>query len=233
MSASSASYEANVAKRPVFIPLASGIKLVKVQSIEFRWFPGMSAVQKKRSIQSLHACAKEKLGIKNILEISTKSCDEIGRDLSAFNLRISIKNGKKMTTLESAYQSSKVFEMGGPFRDIFDMSSKEAKRDGRLRSSGDIVAFVFNEEEWETEPKTAFYDWLYILALYQNWNITMKTLNFDGFTDIEFNPDKSFSSQAYAAALFVSLYKRNLLRLATESKESFLDIISDPGDVEE
>ena len=55
------------------------------------------------------------------------------------------------------------------------------------------------------EPKTAFYDWLYLQALCQNRTLADQLLQYSGFTDIEFNPKKSFSTQARSCALFVAL----------------------------
>ena len=84
---------------------------------------------------------------------------------------------------------------------------------------------------WNTEPKTAFYDWLYLNAL--NYNIAnsdnpiyKEVLNYNAFTDIEFNPKKSINCQARSCALYVSLVKKDLLDIALESEKAFLDIIS-------
>ena len=58
-------------------------------------------------------------------------------------------------------------------------------------------------------------------------NLFNKILDYDAFTDIEFNPKKSLNCQARSCAVFVSLAKKNLLNIALESKEAFLDILSD------
>ena len=50
-------------------------------------------------------------------------------------------------------------------------------------------------------------------------------MEYDAFTDIAFNPEKSLNCQAEAAAIYVSLRKRNLLEEALKSKESFIDIV--------
>ena len=62
------------------------------------------------------------------------------------------------------------------------------------------------------EPKSLFYDWLYTKTLFHsNRNVKLKedfiNSNFDAFSDIEFNPKKSFSCQARTLALCVSLQK--------------------------
>ncbi len=54
----------------------------------------------------------------------------------------------------------------------------------------------------------------------------MQILDYTAFTDIEFNPKKSINCQARSCALYVSLARKELLDIALESKESFLDILS-------
>lgn len=75
------------------------------------------------------------------------------------------------------------------------------------------------------EPKTAFYDWLYLNALNQNQDLAAELTKYDVFTDIEFNPNRSISCQAKSAALYVSLIKLNLLHEALKSKDDFLSIL--------
>jgi type I restriction enzyme M protein len=130
--------------------------------------------------------------------------------------------------VEAAFQGSKVFEAGGPFTDIYAMSGHEAKRDERLKNSGNLLRFDLLGDTWGLEPKTVFYDWIYINAIHQNPTIGDQIAHFDGFSDIEFNPEKSFSCQARSAALYVSLKKLNLLVNALRDKENYLEIVS-PG----
>ncbi|HBV0420699.1 TPA: hypothetical protein L4T34_005130, partial [Escherichia coli] len=129
-------------------------------------------------------------------------------------------------TVESAFQASKVFERGGPYVDILHKSSMDAKKDIRLKESGNLVCFKFYNTIWPLVPRTAFYDWLYLSALKQNKNLAIHLLNFDGFTDIEFNPVKSINCQARAAALYVSLVQRNMLDDVLLSKDKFLSALA-------
>ena len=46
-------------------------------------------------------------------------------------------------------------------------------------------------------------------------------LNYDAFTDIEFNPKKSLNCQAKAAAIFVGLSRAGLIENAVSNKEEF------------
>ena len=48
---------------------------------------------------------------------------------------------------------------------------------------------------------------------------------FDAFTDIEFNPKKSFNCQAKSCSLFVSLLRRNIFNEVMDDKEKFIHIL--------
>lgn len=214
-----------MAQRPVYVPMLEGPVLVKTELVEFQWFPGLAVSQKKKSVASLHEGVREQLGIDKVLEVSSKSEEELGVNLSAFNLSFTTVKPEISMTVECAFQGSKIFEQGGPFTDIFHKTSMEAKKDSRLKESGRLTGFQFFNNEWELEPQTAFYDWLYINALNKNSCFGEQVLNYDAFTDIEFNPNKSINCQAYAVALFVALSKRNVLAETIKGQESFLQTI--------
>lgn len=201
--------------RPIFIPSRENIRVIE-QNIEFDWHMGMSAEVRKRSIHSLHQEAK-KQGFNKILEASSKSEQQIGIQLSAFFLK-NITN----YPVENLFQSSKVFENGGPYRDLLTVTPREAKQDSRLKESGKMIKFSFNNEDFPLEPKSLFYDWLYLNVLFSDRNSALREelfdSHFDAFSDIEFNPNKSFSCQARTLALCVSLYEN----------ESVKDFIQDP-----
>ena len=210
-------------QRPIFIPIFEKGIFVQKEDIEFVWHPGFAFQQKQKSIKSLHESAKNK-GIYPVLEISTKSELSIGRKLSAFNLLMNLDNNKKIT-VEAAYQGSKAFKNGGPYREFFYLTGKEIKKDERLQNSGKLREFDFIGIKWQLDPVNAFYDWLYINALYQNPDLSNQILDYKGFSDIEFNPNKSINCQARAAALFVSLYKHKLLDSVISDRNIYIDLI--------
>lgn len=210
--------------RPLFIPRFDGEIFTMTRDIDFKWHSGFSKSQKQKSILEFHNSA-EPIGVSNILEISSSSPVTLGVKLSAFNLIITTKKLNKSFTVETAFQASKVFEHGGPFIDLLGMDSRAAKKDIRLKESGNLVKFKFYNIEWSLKPRTAFYDWLYISALRQNPALADGLLEYEAFTDIEFNPIKSINCQARSAALYVSLYKRNLLDAALSSPEDFLEVL--------
>ena len=215
-----------MANRPVFIPKLEGPPFIEEIIVEFEWFPGFSLQQKQRSIASWHESAEISWGLAPLLEISSKSPLEIGMDLSAFRLMIENPAVGHPTSVEVAFQGSKVFEHGGPFTDLYEKTAREAKRDPRLKESGPLLYFEFAANRWELIPQTAFYDWLYLRALQQQPDLAQQLLEYSGFTDIEFNPQKSINCQARSAALYVALTRRGLLSAAIENPESYLEILS-------
>mgnify|MGYP004007278031 FL=1 len=119
-----------MANRPLYLPVESGsCPRVQIKNIDFTWFAGFSVQQKQKSIESLHTVGQT-LGIKSILEVSSKSTEEQGVALSAFNLMIKTRKNKSFS-VESAFQSSKVFEHGGPFTELLQSSSIDLERNIR------------------------------------------------------------------------------------------------------
>lgn len=213
-----------MAKRPVFVPATAGNELVQEIQIEFDWYPGFALSQKQKSIESLHQAALQQGVTGPILEISSKSPDELGVMLSAFNLSLAME-GRGKVSVESAFQGSKVFEGDMQYTELYDRSAREAKTDPRLKESGDLIAFRFAGEDWPLEPKTAFYDWLYLQALSENEELANQLLRYNAFTDIEFNPEKSINCQAHAAALYVALRQRGLLEAVSGEGERYLEVV--------
>lgn len=183
-----------MAKRPAFF-----VRQRKVVSniYSFEWYSGFAVSQKQKSIKSLHNAIIEADANAKPLEISTKSTETIGIKLSAFNLKINDY------TLENIFQSAKVFENGGPYLDLLDMSPKEAKHDARLHKSGCLKAFHYRNEVFPLIPQTVFYDFIYITAIKESFAIEEinAILQYNYFTDIEFNPSKSINTQARSAAI--------------------------------
>ncbi|POU73703.1 hypothetical protein C3387_04975 [Leclercia sp. LSNIH6] len=222
-----------MANRPVFIPKAEGPALVEIVNVDFAWSAGLSLPQKQKSIASLHSNFRQRFPEANVLEVSSKSEAELGRNLSAFNMGITSRNGQ-FISVESLFQSSKVFTSAdgikGPFRELMMMPPKEAKQSELLKNSGQLKHFSFRPNEqreaeiWALEPKTAFYDWLYLNAL----NIVPwkeQLLTYKAFTDIEFNPSKSINCQAYSVALWCALRLRGLVNEVIPPHHAFISMI--------
>ena len=212
-----------MAKRPIFLYSDKPSSLLEKIEVEFKWHPGLAVSQKQKSVESLHTAAQEQLELNNILEISSKSKVDLGVSLSAFNLSLTNKDNIK-APVEVFFQGSKVFDQGGPFTDLYRKTSREAKKDERLVESGDLIEFHFDDQKWPLSPSTMFYDWLYCSALEQNLPQAEALLDYEAFTDIEFNPDRSINCQAASAAIYASLVKKDLITEAMKSCKNFIEI---------
>ena len=183
-----------MAERPAYF-VSNG--KVTVKSYSFEWFAGFAVSQKQKSIDSLHNAILRSDSNAKPLEISTKSKNSLGVKLSAFNLKL---NGY---TLENIYQSSKVFTGGGAYRDLLDVLPKDAKRDPRLKNSGALKSFDYNGDIFPLFPQTVFYDYIYMKAIKESLTDEeiQKIRDYNYFTDIEFNPNKSVNTQAKSVAI--------------------------------
>lgn len=213
-----------MANRICFISTSDQQVLVEELKVEFEYFSGFSLTQKRKCIESLHNQIHQLYPHLAVVEVSTKSPLSIGRQLSAFNLQLYDCSLDQSFPVENLFQSSKVFEQGGPYRDLLHVDPGQSRTDSRLKTSGKLTGFDYNGVFWETEPMTAFYDWLYITALNQNQGLAKEILRFDAFTDIEFNHKKSINCQARAAAMFVSLKKIGIAKEIMAHKEEFVTL---------
>ena len=94
------------------------------------------------------------------------------------------------------------------------------------RTSGRLRSFRFGTDVWALEPKSAFYDWLYLRALSGRADLCGEVIRYRGFTDIEFNPEKSINCQTRSVALFVGLSSRGIINEALKGHESFLSVLA-------
>jgi len=213
-------------KRPIFIPKPESLPFVVEIDVDFEWYSGFAKTQAQKSIQSLHNSAAQK-GISPVLEISSKSLDSLGVALSAFNLQLRIDTGKALS-VECAFQGSKVFKDGGPYIDLYDKPSRDAKTDPRLKNSGELTAFSLLGEHFPSKPITAFYDWLFLRALLDNQEMASQLFSYKGFSDIAFNPEKSINCQARSAALFVALSQNGSIDLekTIRDKNSYWKLVT-------
>ena len=207
-----------MANRPVF-SASSKAHHVDVFPVEFVWNKGLAPSQKQKNIVAIHEGFKRRFPERKVLEISSKSLTPLGVKLSAFNLKKYVSSIGKYVPVECIYQGSKVFAAGGPFTDLYLGTSRAAKGDSRLKSSGALRNFSFEGRNYPLYPITAFYDWLYINALMENDELASETLQYDSFTDIEFSSEKSKNCQARAAALFVALHRKGLLECVKDFEQ--------------
>lgn len=211
-----------MAERPVFHVIDKAPFYERINT-EFTYYPGFAVSQKHKSIQSLHKSYLDRYPDRKILEASSKGNDELGIGLSAFNIEIK-KNGH-IYKLESVFQGSKVFEDGNGCHDLYDAEPIVAKKDERVKSGKPLKCFDYFGEIFPLEPKDYFYNWIYINALKNRIKGKNSLCDYDSFTDIEFNPNKSINCQAIASAIYVGLCRNNLIDEALKSKEDFLRVV--------
>lgn len=186
--------------------------------ISYSFVPGFSLCQKKKNIDNLHTSIIKKYPNKRILEVSSKSKDELGRKLSAFNLKY------KNHFVESIFQSSKCFENGLQFNYLINKKPSEAKKYIKEFGRGRLEKFNFNGRDYPLSPKTAFYDYIYILALKENNDLSYEIIKYDIFTDVEFNFKKSINCQARACSIYKYMILNNSLDYYLESFEKFVSL---------
>ena len=213
-----------MAQRPVFMPNDFNPYSVEWQ-VDFPFSAGLAPSQKQKNIAALHKSFLEEFPGKRVLEISSKSLQPEGVLLSAFNLKKFVPSLGKAVSVENIYHAGKVFEHGGPYPDLLEKTARESKKDERMHLSGGIIGFRFEDMRFPTVPKTAFYDFLYMNALLENEELMNALLQYDAFTDIEFNPRKSIACQASAAAKFIALHRAGRLD-QIRTAESFLKLFS-------
>lgn len=201
-------YNRSMSERPVFVKSDKKPYFKRVDC-EIEYNAGQAPSQKQKNVEALHA-AFHKTYDMPVLEVSTKSEDELGRGLSPFNLKKQIVSLHKDFPVENIFQASKVFERGGPYYDLFGTTPLSAKRDKRLENSGKIVHFKLEDTLYPAYPDILFYNWLYIKALKEYPDLVKKIKDYDAFSDIEFNP-KGTNCQAKACAIFRSLQDLGLL----------------------
>lgn len=157
-------------------------------------------LSEKEIIEYLNEKYYEDYPEKTLLEVSTKSADDVGRALSAFNLKIG------NIPVENVYCGSKKFRNGGPYIDLIDenVSPKQAKFDERLNNSGELECFEYNDRKFSPHP-SFFYTWLYANALIEN-NMSEK-LKADAYMDVFYDPAKPSACQARACAIAKTILK--------------------------
>ena len=219
-----------MAQRPIFIP-TDRTPYVATHMIDFPWVMGMAKSQARKRVLSLHEAAT-KVSLENLLEISTASNSTVGIRLSAFNLSVTVNFGTldslnlQTHSVETVYQSSKVGRYAGknigPHPDWLGLTGKEVKSNIKGIKMDSIELYRYGKNAWPSQPSESFFTWLYINGLMQQGGLIEQLAQYDGFTDIYFNPKKTKNCQARAAAQAVSMYKIGQLETIMKTRRSYL-----------
>lgn len=210
-----------MAKRGVFVSKDRYPYFEEVY-VEFDWFGGFALSQKRKCILGLHLNFNEFYDDK-VLEVSSNSLDPLGNKLSAMNLRKRVISDNKVTSVESAFQSSRIYtnkstgETLGPFTEYRYSDGFSSKKEVKaLVSKGDFHSYNYRFDGMDFPAPdfhiSLFYDYLYINALLEDENKCVFNelirSNYTAFTDLA---TKSLNCQARSCAIFISLYKLGLL----------------------
>lgn len=193
-------------------------KIFDEEIVAFTYIKEMAFSQKVKNVLSFHSSIQEQFPTARILEVSTKSSNPLGVTLSAFNLML---DGR---SVESIYHSSKVFSDGTCFDFLRDYEPRDTKRFIREHGGSQLKCYQFDGREVPLEPKTLFYDFIYIKALLQNPMISKHLKDYDLFTDIEFNEKKGLNCQARACAIYSYMLRTGTVEKYIASMETFKDM---------
>lgn len=200
-----------MAQRYVFISKSTYPYYEKIY-VSLDWFGGHALSQKRKCEIGLHQNFLAVYYNYKCLEISGASLMLLGNDLSAMNL--SKKTSQGLTTVESAFQSSRVYSDGerriGPFHEYLFAPGKESKKRVKEASEGLISreysfdGMTFYAPDYHI---SLFYDYLYMNALLEEENQgVLESLLEGGYNAFSDLATLSINSQARSAAIFVGLY---------------------------
>ena len=182
------------------------------------YLPCTFALSQKRKCQiGLHQNFLMEYPKEKILEISSSSLVSLGAKLSAMHL--SKRTLKGITTVESVFQSSRIYSDGikriGPFPEYRFLPGRECKKLVKE------AAKEMHSYQYELDGLTfyapvhhisQFYDSLYLNALLEPENEEVKNKllqeNYTAFTDLA---TRSLNCQARSAAIFVGLVRAGLI----------------------
>ena len=235
-----------------------GMRAFEEKLIDFEWFSGMSWQQHQKSSLSMLSVLEAQGHTP--AEISRRSIDkDFGVQLSAFNLKL---NGANVENIFQSYKTFndggpyldllsvdpklakndcriQSHESKKPclthkidFKNKDFYESKNVCRYCQNRLNRKLIGFSSKNTNWGLEPKSMFYDALYISALLQNQQLTSQLIQYDTFTDIEFNQKILYSNekgpfncQARSCAIYVTLKKNNC------TDDVILQLISSPEQI--
>ena len=153
------------------------------------------------------------------LEISSRSRDPFGRELSAMNLPAA--GDLRGRPVEAVYQAAKCYG-GGPDVPGCDSGYAAKHRDRERRQDGPLAAFEHEGRRWPTETGTAFYDWLWTRSAIARWGIGIvdRLREYGAFSD-QFHRAGALACQAKTAAMVAGM-GRARAQAAIESPEAWL-----------
>ena len=154
------------------------------------------------------------------LEISSRSSDRLGRDLSAMNLPAA--DDPHGRCVEAVYQAAKCYGDGGPDTGVSSSGYEAKRRDRERRRQGPLAGFRHEGRQWPPETGSAFYDWLWTRSALRHCGhgVVERLQRYDGFTD-QFHRPGAVACQAKTAAIVAGM-GLSRARAAIETPEAWL-----------
>ncbi len=158
------------------------------------------------------------------LEISSRSSDRLGRDLSAMNLPAA--DDLHGRSVESVYQAAKCYGDGGPDTQLHRSGYEAKRRDRERRRQGPLAGFRHEGRQWPPETGSAFYDWLWTRSALRHCGhgVVERLQRYDGFTD-QFHRPAALACQAKTAAIVAGM-GLSRARAAIATPEAWLSHMS-------
>ncbi len=205
-----------MAVRSVFVSKSSYPFFEEIH-VHMDWFGGFALSQKRKCQIGLHQNFLRAYPDRKPLEISSSSLMSLGAGLSAMVL--SKRTSLGLTTVESAFQSSKVFGTGadqtGPFPEYLFLPGRECRKLVKEKAAGRICTRYLFDGMLFYAPSyhlTLFYDYLYLTALLEPENREVREALLEGgytaFTDLA---ARSVNCQARSCAIFAGLVQAGLI----------------------
>lgn len=208
-----------MAERPVFIAKKTYPFYDEV-FVSFKYYAGFALVQKRRNIEGIHEAFHKLYPDLKVLEASSKAPTELGTSLSPFYLTSELDG--QSYPVENIFQASKVFQNGGPFLSLLDLSAIKAKTTSLTKTKGALLYYEYDGHRYPVDPRGWFYDWIYMNALKSQPELAADAMQYDAFTDIAFNPKTGATCQAKALAIYKGLLEKGKLDETLSSLPVFL-----------
>ena len=190
-----------MAVRKVYLSLAE-FPYAKEVPVTFPWSNG----SKHQNIQAVLDTFHDVYPEIPVLEVSLASAQPEGVGVAAMKLPLRLADGKELP-VGVVYQGSKVFENGGPYTDLWQLSHQKVQKDPRLHQSGRCIGYRLEGMDYPAEPHPyAFFNWLYCRALAQDPDRGQELLRYGAFSDLDLGSAKTDrNSPARAAAVYGGL----------------------------
>lgn len=156
-----------MAVRMVYFP-NNEYPFYKEMPVEFEWVPELNLKRKQMNVTNLHNKIHSVFPDFKVLEISSKSMQDKGIELSALNLKKFIPSIGKDVSVENVYQGSKVYSDCTDLTDLYFVEPIKAKKDPRIASKKCPDYYLLDNKRFDVDNHGTFYNTVYLQALEQN-----------------------------------------------------------------